>query len=75
LYRKVLELEKRVKKPMELLELKEVIDRFFDRVKVMAEDERLRRNRLALLKRTEELFRRFGDFNEIVIKEGDDVPR
>ncbi|WP_461829795.1 glycine--tRNA ligase subunit beta [Aquifex sp.] len=74
LYEKLKEFEAReLKNPLELLELKDYIDRFFDNVKVMAEDENIKRNRLSLLKRVEELFRRFGDFNEIVIKEGSDV--
>ncbi|GAB6066096.1 glycine--tRNA ligase subunit beta [Aquifex pyrophilus] len=74
LYKALRELESRkVKTPLELLKLKEVIDSFFDNVRVMAEREEVRRNRLALLKRVENLFRKFGDFNEIVIKEGQDV--
>ncbi|WP_461831268.1 glycine--tRNA ligase subunit beta [Aquifex sp.] len=74
LYETVKELEpKDIKNPLELLRLKEIIDRFFDNVRVMAENEEIKRNRLALLKRVENLFRKFGDFNEIVIKEGQDV--
>ncbi|HIQ49300.1 MAG TPA: glycine--tRNA ligase subunit beta, partial [Aquifex aeolicus] len=76
LYTKVKEFEeKSIENPLELLPLKMYIDNFFDNVKVMAEDEKIRNNRLALLKRVENLFKKFGDFNEIVIKEGDDVSR
>ena len=64
-----------LEKPLELLPLKGYIDSFFDNVKVMAEEENMKNNRLALHKRVENLFRKFGDFNEIVIKEGDDVSR
>ncbi|AAC07870.1 glycine--tRNA ligase subunit beta [Aquifex aeolicus] len=71
LYQKLTEFEnKELKSPLELLPLKEYIDKFFDNVKVMAEDEKIRNNRISLLKRVENLFRTFGDFNEIVIKEG-----
>jgi len=74
LYRKLKELEeKEPENPLELLELKEYIDAFFDNVRVMAEEKELRENRLALLKRVLNLFHRFGDFNEIVLKEGSDV--
>lgn len=74
LYEKLKELEKRqLKDPLELLELKEYVDKFFDQVMVMVKEEDIMRNRLALLKRIEDLFRIFGDFNEIVIKEGNDV--
>ena len=74
LYEKLKEFEKKeIRNPLELLELKEYIDKFFDNVKVIADEENIKRNRLALLKRVEDLFRKFGDFNEIVIKEGSDV--
>ena len=74
LYEKLKELEKRqLKDPLELLELKEYVDKFFDKVMVMVKEEDIMRNRLSLLKRIEDLFRIFGDFNEIVIKEGSDV--
>jgi len=71
LYEKLKEFEnKRIESPLELLPFKEYIDKFFDNVKVMAEDKKVRNNRISLLKRVENLFRKFGDFNEIVIKEG-----
>ncbi|MCD4734059.1 glycine--tRNA ligase subunit beta, partial [bacterium] len=42
-----------------------VIDRFFEEVMVMAEDESLRNNRLALLERMVRLFRRVGDLSQM----------
>jgi glycyl-tRNA synthetase beta chain len=48
-----------------LAELAPTIHRFFDEVLVMHEDERLRRNRLALLRQVERLLRLFADFASI----------
>lgn len=49
---------------LELLgSLKEPVDRFFDQVLVMAEDERLRQNRLNLLAAVKGLFNRVADFS------------
>ncbi len=45
--------------------LRPVVDRFFDEVLVMAEDEKLRRNRLALLGRVGALFAPVADFSKI----------
>jgi glycyl-tRNA synthetase beta chain len=42
------------------------VDRFFDEVLVMAEDEKLRGNRLALLSRLQKLFSRIADLSQIV---------
>jgi glycyl-tRNA synthetase beta chain len=42
------------------------IDRYFDEVLVMAEDEKIRRNRLALCWQLSQLFRRLADFSLIV---------
>ena len=42
--------------------LKKPVDRFFDEVMVMVEDEQLRRNRLNLLASVKELFNRLADF-------------
>ncbi len=47
-------------------ELRPHIDLFFDKVMVMADDERIRRNRLALLTFTIYHFARIADFSEIV---------
>jgi glycyl-tRNA synthetase beta chain len=46
------------------------VDRFFDEVLVMAEDQKLRENRLALLKRLQILFSRVADLSQIVSGEG-----
>ena len=44
------------------------LDRFFEEVLVMAEDRRLRDNRLAILRSIGALFLRVGDFSEIVVQ-------
>ncbi len=49
----------------EILAMKEPIDRFFDDVMVMAEDEAVRRNRLALLTGVANLFLSVGDFSKM----------
>jgi len=50
-----------------LLELKPPIDRYFDEVLVMCEDESLRKNRLAMLGLIGRLFLRFADFTKILV--------
>ncbi len=50
----------------ELSTLRGAVDRFFDEVLVMAEDQKLRANRLALLKRLQSLFSRVADLSQIV---------
>jgi glycyl-tRNA synthetase beta chain len=45
--------------------LKETVDQFFDKVMVMAEDERVRQNRLALLTGIAQLFARLADFSRL----------
>jgi glycyl-tRNA synthetase beta chain len=50
----------------ELSTLRGAVDRFFDEVLVMAEDRKLRDNRLALLKRLQGLFSRVADLSQIV---------
>ncbi|MGC8843056.1 MAG: glycine--tRNA ligase subunit beta [bacterium] len=52
----------------ELSSLKDYINRFFDKVLVMTEDEELRANRLALVNLVWELFSLFGDLSLIVIE-------
>lgn len=47
--------------------LRPVVDAFFDRVMVMAEDRAVRTNRLALLARTVKDFSRIADFSQIVV--------
>lgn len=49
--------------------LKEPIDRFFDRVFVMVEDQALRENRLALLQSLARLFLRVADLSELDLSE------
>jgi glycyl-tRNA synthetase beta chain len=44
------------------------VDRFFDKVLVMAPEEDLRRNRLALLSSLSGLLSRVADFSEIVVE-------
>ena len=51
-----------------LLSLKDPIDQFFDAVLVMAEDDKLRANRLALVKYVSEKFNTLADFSKIVIE-------
>jgi glycyl-tRNA synthetase beta chain len=45
--------------------LRPAVDRFFDDVMVMAQDARIRANRLALLTQVAGLFNRFADFSQI----------
>lgn len=49
--------------------LRPVVDRFFDKVLVMAEDRALRQNRLRLLKKLDELFTGIAAFAEIAEKQ------
>jgi len=50
--------------------LRQIIDRFFDDVLVMAEEERIRKNRLALVWQIDRLFKRLADFR-LVVQEGE----
>jgi len=50
----------------EIAKLRPVLDKFFDKVMVMAEDAKLRANRLALLRRILTDFSTIADFSEIV---------
>lgn len=50
-----------------LLELKPPIDRYFDDVLVMCDDEALRSNRLGMLGQIGRLFLRFADFTRILV--------
>ena len=47
--------------------LRPQVDRFFDKVLVMAEDQKVRKNRLALLESLSDLLSRSADFSEIVV--------
>jgi len=49
-------------------EIKEPVDLFFDEVLVMAEDRKIRDNRLGLLTMAFDLFRKIADFTKIVVK-------
>lgn len=50
---------------LRLASLRATVDRFFDEVMVMADDERLRGNRVALLNRLSELFLRTADLSRL----------
>jgi glycyl-tRNA synthetase beta chain len=52
-----------------IAELRPEVDRFFDEVMVMAEDEQVRKNRLTLLSGLFSEFSRIADFSEIVTAE------
>jgi glycyl-tRNA synthetase beta chain len=51
----------------ELADLRETVDRFFDEVMVMAEDEAIRNNRLALLSELRALFLDVADISRLSI--------
>ena len=51
---------------LEVAKLRPAIDRFFDKVMVMVEDDNLRANRLALLQTLVKEFSTIADFSEIV---------
>jgi len=51
-----------------LLEMRPIIDKFFDDVLVMCDDEKLKNNRLALVSDINKLFLSFADFSQIVIE-------
>jgi len=48
-----------------ILKMKEPVDTFFEEVMVMAEDEKVRANRLNLLTAIAQLFLRIGDFSKM----------
>jgi len=52
-----------------LVGFKETIDRYFDKVFVMVDDETVKKNRLSLLSRIKEMFLLFGDFSKIRVEE------
>jgi glycyl-tRNA synthetase beta chain len=53
---------------LELSSLKDLINRFFDKVLVMTENDELRANRLALVNSIWQMFFLFGDLSQIVIE-------
>lgn len=70
LWEKVRELEGKGEPELkDLSYLRKPIDDLFDNVLIMEKDESIRRNRLALLKRTQLLFNRVADFSQVVIQE------
>ena len=48
-----------------ILELKPIVDEFFDNVMVMVEDEKIKNNRIALLAEVAAVFGQFADFSRI----------
>jgi glycyl-tRNA synthetase beta chain len=59
---------------LEIARLRPLVDQFFDKVMVMVDDERLRANRLALLRTLVREFSTIADFSEIVT-EGKESPK
>ncbi len=57
----------------EMRKWKKPIDKFFDNVFVMVEDEKIRDNRLSLLKKINDIFIKFADFSFIPLKEVENV--
>ena len=49
----------------EIATLREPVDAFFDGVMVLAEDQNVRRNRMALLEHIATLFGKFADFSKL----------
>jgi glycyl-tRNA synthetase beta chain len=76
LYNKFIEIKDKFKQFIEnkdydkvlglMLELKPYIDRFFDNVMIMVEDDKLKNNRLSLLKEINDLFRNVADFTKLI---------
>lgn len=58
-----------------LIELRGPIDRYFDEVLVMAEDPRVRQNRLGFLSSIESLFFTIGDLSQIVVEGESDLSK
>lgn len=52
-----------------LVGFKETIDRYFDKVFVMVDDQKLKENRLSLLARIKDMFLEYGDFSKIRVEE------
>jgi glycyl-tRNA synthetase beta chain len=52
-----------------LVDFKETIDRYFDKVFVMVDDEKLKSNRLLLLAKIKDMFLMYGDFSKIRVEE------
>ncbi len=59
--------ELKIKSALQSLEkLKPFIDEFFDQVMVMVDDEKVKNNRLSLLKKISDEIRHYADFNKLV---------
>ncbi len=56
-----------IKAQESLIILRPFIDKYFDAVLVMAEDESLKNNRLSMLNRIASLFEKIADYNEIIV--------
>ncbi len=75
LYQEFQKIEKEVEKDIEeknyekglkdIVSLKSFIDNFFDNVMVMVKEEEIKENRLSLLKKINELFKKIADFTKI----------
>lgn len=50
-----------------LAAMRPCLDKFFERVMVMVEDDQIRENRLALLKQVVQIFLNFADFSKLVV--------
>jgi glycyl-tRNA synthetase beta chain len=50
-----------------ILEIRSTIDNFFDHVLVMADDQKLRKNRLSLLRAISKLFSMVADYSQVVV--------
>jgi len=50
-----------------LASMRPYLDKFFERVMVMVEDDQIRENRLALLKQVVQIFLNFADFSKLVV--------
>ena len=60
---------------VEISKLRPAVDKFFDQVMVMVEEERIRRNRLALLETLVKEFTTIADFSEIVTEGTRESPK
>ncbi|HEY4663297.1 MAG TPA: glycine--tRNA ligase subunit beta [Candidatus Humimicrobiaceae bacterium] len=52
---------------IELTELGEAVDQFFDKVLVMDKDEKIRTNRINLIKKTVDLYMTMADFSKLIV--------
>ena len=52
---------------IELAELGAAVDQFFDKVLVMDKDEKIRTNRINLIKKTVDLYMTMADFSKLVV--------